>query len=89
MLHPNMADLYRQKVIPLARGLEFEESRSGAAEALRGLIDAIVLTPQKGELRIELQGDLAARLTLRRRRAPVHRWRRSGVGGTTGFACSG
>jgi hypothetical protein len=40
-----MADLYREKVIQLARGLEFEESRIGAAEALRGLIDAIVLTP--------------------------------------------
>jgi hypothetical protein len=39
-----MADLYREKVIQLARGLEFEESRIGAAEALRRLIDAIVLT---------------------------------------------
>ena len=40
LLHPNMADLYREKVIQLAKGLEFEESRIGAAEALRGLIDA-------------------------------------------------
>ena len=46
----------------LARGLEHEESRTAAAEALRGLIDAIVLTPQQGELKIELQGNLAAML---------------------------
>ncbi len=57
-----MADLYREKVIQLARGLEFEESRIGAAEALRGLIDAIVLTPEEGTLKIELQGNLAAML---------------------------
>ena len=62
LLHPNMADLYRDKVTQLARGLEHEESRTGAAEALRGLIDAIVLTPQEGELKIELQGNLAAML---------------------------
>ena len=62
LLHPNMADLYRENVTKLARGLEHEESRSAAAEALRGLIDAIVLTPHEGELKIELQGNLAAML---------------------------
>jgi hypothetical protein len=56
-----MADLYREKVMQLARGLEYEESRTHP-EALRGLIDAIVLTPQEGELKIELQGNLAAML---------------------------
>ena len=30
--------------------------RIGAAEALRELIDAIVLTPEQGTLKIELQG---------------------------------
>ena len=30
---------------------------------LRGLIDAIVLMPEKGQLRIELRGNLAAMLT--------------------------
>ena len=62
LLHPNMADLYREKVTQLARGLEHEESRTAAADALRGLIDAIVLTPHGGELKIELQGNLAAML---------------------------
>jgi site-specific DNA recombinase len=45
-----MADLYREKVTQLARGLGHEESRTAAAEALRGLIDAIVLTPAEGAL---------------------------------------
>ncbi len=62
LLHPNMADLYRQKVTELAEALAREESRVGAAEALRGLIDCITLTPDGGELRIELQGNLAAML---------------------------
>jgi site-specific DNA recombinase len=80
LLHPNMADLYREKVTQLARGLEHEESRTAAAEALRGLIDAIVLTPQEGELRIELQGNLAAMLKAAQAQstgaplAPLGRW---------------
>ena len=70
LLHPNMADLYRDKVTQLARGLEHQESRNGAAEALRGLIDAIVLTPQEGELKIELQGNLAAMLKAAQAQSP-------------------
>ena len=62
LLHPNMADLYREKVTQLARALQHEESRAEAADALRGLIDAIVLTPQGDTLGIELQGNLAAML---------------------------
>jgi site-specific DNA recombinase len=57
-----MADLYREKVTQLARGLQHEESRTEAAEALRGLVDGIVLTPQGDALGIELQGNLAAML---------------------------
>ena len=57
-----MADLYRQKVTALAQALEHPETRTEASEALRGLIDAIVLTPDQGELQIELKGNLAAML---------------------------
>jgi hypothetical protein len=77
----SMADLYREKVIHIAKGLEFEESRVGAAEALRGLIDAIVLTPEDGTLKIELQGNLAAMLKAAQAQsnnngmlAPLGRW---------------
>ena len=80
MLHPNMADVYRQKVLELARGLESADGRIAAAEALRGLIDAIVLTPNEGVLHIELQGNLAAMLKAAQTQpstaslAPLGRW---------------
>lgn len=44
-----MAELYRQKVTRLAEALEHPETRTEASEAPRGLIDAIVLTPNQGE----------------------------------------
>ena len=58
-----MADLYRTKVEQLAAALQGEDTRLEASETLRGLIDSIVLTPEKGQLRIELRGNLAAMLT--------------------------
>jgi site-specific DNA recombinase len=62
LLHPEMAELYRHKVTTLAQALEQPETRTEATEALRGLIDAVILTPTDGELRIELKGNLAAML---------------------------
>ena len=63
LLHPSMADLYRCKVEELAGALQREDTRLEASEMLRGLIDSIVLTPEEGQLRIELRGNLAAMLT--------------------------
>jgi len=63
LLHPSMADLYRTKVQQLAEALQREDARTEASETLRGLIDSIVLRPEKGQLRIELRGNLAAMLT--------------------------
>ena len=62
LLHPVMADLYRQKVTKLAEALERPESRSEATEAIRGLIDEIRLVPADAALRMELKGNLAAML---------------------------
>ena len=74
LLHPEMARIYRAKVTELARALQEPDSRSEATEALRGLVDAIVLTPdQAGEtLQIELRGNLAAMLgaTVQTKRSP-------------------
>lgn len=63
LLHPNLAVLYREKITTLAAALERPETRPEAAEAIRGLVDAIVLTPAENELRIELKGKLAAMLS--------------------------
>ena len=74
LLHPEMARIYRSKVMELAKALQEPESRIEATEALRGLVDAIVLTPAAGteELAIELRGNLAAMLggTVPRKRPP-------------------
>jgi site-specific DNA recombinase len=45
LLHPGMARIYRTKVTELAKALQQPDSRVEATEALRGLVDAIVLTP--------------------------------------------
>ena len=50
-------------VATLAQALEHAETRTEASAALRGLIDAIVLTPDQGELQIEVKGNLAAMLS--------------------------
>ena len=74
LLHPEMAGIYRAKVTELARALQEQDSRSEATEALRCLVDAIVLTPDRaGEtLQIELKGNLAAMLgaTVQTKRSP-------------------
>jgi site-specific DNA recombinase len=72
LIHPQMAELYRQKVTTLAHALEAAETRTEAREALRGLIDAITLTPEMSTLRIELKGNLAAMLgaTVQSKRSP-------------------
>jgi site-specific DNA recombinase len=74
LLHPEMARIYRAKVTQLATALQEPNSRSEATEALRGLVDAIVLTPDQGRetLQIELRGNLAAMLgaTVQTKRSP-------------------
>ena len=43
LLHPRMSDLYREKVGSLCTALESEESRTGAVEVIRALIETILL----------------------------------------------
>ena len=57
---PNLAELYRQKVMNLAEALNEEDTRLEAAECIRELIEEIRLVPKRGELEIELYGELAA-----------------------------
>ena len=65
-LHPNLAQVYRQKVERLEEALHDPVVSAAAVEALRSLIDAIVVHPgeRRGEVRVELRGDLAAFLHL-------------------------
>ena len=66
LLHPRMADVYREKVGSLCLALESEESRTGAVEAIRALIEAILLEPDGDQLKITLKGDLAGMLSAAR-----------------------
>ena len=66
LLHPRMADMYREKVGSLCLALESEESRQGAADAIRALVEAIVLEPDGDQLRTMLKGDLAGMLSAAR-----------------------
>jgi hypothetical protein len=68
LLHPNMADYYRQQVTKLRDALNDEAHRAEAADILRTLIDRIELRPvtTKGQktLAIDLHGELAGILSL-------------------------
>jgi hypothetical protein len=66
LLHPRMADVYRDKVTNLCRALESEESRTSAVDAIRALIETILLEPDGDQLKITLKGDLAGMLSAAR-----------------------
>jgi site-specific DNA recombinase len=63
-LHPSIAEIYRQKIVNLGEALNHERTRTEAAECIRDLIEEIRLVPEKGKLRIELFGKLAALINL-------------------------
>ena len=62
-LHPNIAEVYRRKVEELHNALRAEDA-GPARELIRGLVEAIVLVPEDGRLRVEVRGELAAILRL-------------------------
>ncbi len=70
--HPRMADVWRERIGVLIRGLREPDSAGEAKEALRALIDRIVLVPVSAEdsgdgrpgLSIHLHGALASLLRL-------------------------
>ena len=61
LLHPKMAQRYRQEVRRLREAFNHPEHRTEAATLLRSLVDKVVLTPNgsKKPLTIYLHGDLA------------------------------
>jgi len=64
-LHPNLPQLYRQKVEALTETLNGPAIRTEAAEVLRSLIDRVELTPDSdNRLTIKLFGDLAQILAM-------------------------
>jgi site-specific DNA recombinase len=76
LLHPRMADVYREKVGSLCLALDNEESRTGAADANRALVEAILLEPDGDQLNITLKGDLAGNAERGQRQQEAARYRR-------------
>ncbi|UMM07984.1 recombinase family protein [Gluconobacter frateurii] len=66
LLHPQMAEFYHRQLARLHDMLhsELDEKRQEAAEVIRSLIEAIILTPSDKGLQIDVQGDLAGILTV-------------------------
>ncbi|MFO1039758.1 MAG: recombinase family protein, partial [Geminicoccaceae bacterium] len=62
-LHPGLAEMYRQKVASLQEALAAEDGAE-VREALRDLVEAIVLVPEGDHLAVEVRGDLAGILAL-------------------------
>jgi site-specific DNA recombinase len=63
-LHPNLAEIYRQRVERLHEALQDRGTRDEAFELIRSLIDEIRLVPDKSQLHIELRGELAGILAI-------------------------
>ena len=65
-IHPRMAMMYREKVAVLIKQLSAQDGMPEAKEALRALIDRIVLqpSPMTGKLDIHIEGALAGLLSL-------------------------
>ena len=64
LIHPNLAEVYRQRVERLHEALHDPATREEAFELIRSLIEEIRLVPDEGELRVELTGELAGILAL-------------------------
>ena len=65
-IHPSIGGLYRKKVEALEEALHDSETVSLARDALRSLIEAIIIYPgeKRGQTRVELYGELASILRL-------------------------
>jgi hypothetical protein len=61
-----MADVDREKVGSLCNALEGEKSRTAAVDAIRALIETILLEPDGDKLKITLKGDMAGMLSAAR-----------------------
>ena len=64
LIHPILAEIYRQRVERLHETLKDPATRDEAFELIRSLIEEIRLIPEDGQLRIELRGELAGILAL-------------------------
>jgi site-specific DNA recombinase len=70
LLHPNMAEIYRQRISVLYERLQDEATKAEAVDTFRTLVDQVTLVPETDTLAIILRGDLAMHGADRRRKRP-------------------
>ncbi len=64
LLNPKMAEVYRSKVADLQVALENPKSGPEAAEAIRSLIEKIVVVPVNSKVTVDLYGEIGSILRL-------------------------
>jgi DNA invertase Pin-like site-specific DNA recombinase len=64
LFNPNMADAYRKRVVALHTAISTPGGDLESFEAIRSLIEKVVVTPVDGKLTIDLFGQIAAILRL-------------------------
>jgi len=79
LLHPNLAEIYRRRILEFHERLYDDEGKAAAVEVLRTLIDEVTLIPEEGELTIALRGDLAAMLRAGASTENAHKKTASGI----------
>jgi transcriptional regulator with XRE-family HTH domain len=59
-IHPNIAEIYKAKVVHLTEALPDQELHSEAVDAIRSLVGEVVLTPgeKRGAMQAVLRGEL-------------------------------
>ncbi|KQN33155.1 zinc ribbon domain-containing protein [Sphingomonas sp. Leaf38] len=64
LLTPDLGRVYHEKVEQLTAAFKDDAVKAQAFERLRALIEAVVLTPEGGDLAIDLRGELASMVSL-------------------------
>lgn len=64
LLNPGMAEAYRSRVAALQEALAKADADKDAAEAIRSLVDKVLLMPKDGKLVIDLYGEIGPILKL-------------------------
>jgi site-specific DNA recombinase len=62
LLHPNMAAVYRDQITKMREAVMRNEETPEAREAVRGLVEAVIVRPLDGQLEVEVRGSLAGML---------------------------
>ncbi len=70
LLHPNMSAIYKDKVGRLSDALKADRDDLQAFDAIRSLLDQVVLHPTEDGFEFEVQGELAAILSLSNGKLP-------------------